>query len=330
MYLNRYSANKQKPLKSIFENIENEEVKNDTDISYCNTEEIISIIFNNFNIQRFSYFVSVYDVVMGYKQFCLDNDLVDKMKFYSNYEQVSQIKYSTDDLFKIFYNNISKIETYSTPDELYRFLCNNIYFTDPIKENEYDKLHGNTISIMGMEICFLMLNFYGIANTESIMLPRISVYILSNNKVKITTDKKDYIITGNTAKLIIKVFSANRIRILRGEKDFFKNLNAKYLLAFEDDNSEILLKKRVTKYKVKYSADCVRSEHKVYPTYNDITFNGAIYSMVEYTKNNKCSINFNDRNEILNLYKKITGSNVQNYMMKYEIIARYKMMLNNK
>lgn len=328
---------KERELQAIFEKISKIENDRDLDIAQINPDEYPEIIYNTFDVQRFTYFRQLYYRLHQYREFVFDKGLID-IKWSFMYSKIKTL--NGDDLFDIFQNLRQKYDPeiiFYTPDYLCQYLEKNLYPNLLAKEMVYSSYlnEGLAIFLERLQIIYALLTYLGIDKDNRCSISKSS-FIGTDNAIMFLANKRLPIyITGYTWQILNDALNADYLLFLRdtakhGIMPVYKELHKIAFLSYLSDETIDDMKKRSNSMYIKFSRDSKDGICKI-PSLGNIAFQGVLFEICRRINDDEA---LNTHTNIIKLFNYLTNSKLSSSdVMAYEIIRevkyRYTYMLNH-
>lgn len=327
---------KEHELNAIFEKISEIEIDRNLDIAQINPDEYPDIIYQVFDVQRFTYFRQLFYRLHQYREFVFDKGLLD-IKWLFMY-QTNPKSLSGEDLFDIFKELREKYDPeiiFYTPDYLCKYLEKYLYPMLLMNEEIYSSyLHdGMAIFSERLQIIYAILAYLGVKKEHRCSIPKSS-FIITDDSIMFFADRRlTHYIKGYTKDLLSECLEAGSVLFLRdtakhGIMPIYKDLNrVTFLSYFSDETPNDMIKRSNTMYN-KFSRDIKDSVRKI-PSLGNIEFQGIIAEICRrINSDNILNTNLN----IITLFNYLTNSklsfgDIRAYEVTREVQYRYKYML---
>lgn len=300
-------------VKTIFEAIEYAERSLDTDICDIHPTSYIEILVNSSDKKiNFSEFYSKLSLLLRYRIFCQAKGLIEEEKFYANNKSFEYLS-NRDCVFKIYNEAYGNKFDINTPAELYRLLK----YAYKKELEEIDDAAEVDFVYEELSIIQLQMQYHGITKEEMTVLRISDIKVIDEDIAFL--NRKNTITDKQLSKLVEKRLK-NKFIIKRNS---LLPLSDTFFFGIGNDDSEEKVRKRMMALYHKYMRQRKGSDDNL-PTNKEIQFNGIVYQMCMETRNEE----INDEFEIARLYKKVTGKQIANNLLRREVVGKYHEMYN--
>ena len=332
----KLSKAKERELEAIFEKISEVEINRNLDIAQIDPAEYPEIIYQTFDIQRFTYFRQLYYRIHQYREFVFDKGLLDtKWLFIYNKEPRSL---NGEDLFNIFLDLREKFDPeiifYNT-DYLCKYLEKYLYPILLLQEDSFASYLQEGVAVFAerIEMVYAVLTYLGVEKENRCAIPKSS-FINSDNSIMFLANKRLPIyISEYTREIINKVLNADFMLFLRdsskhGVIPVHQELHKITLLSYAADETIDDMKKRSNVMYMKFSSRSQNGIRKI-PSLGNIAFQGVISEICKRIHSDEA---LNTNTNIIKLFNYLTDSklsfgDIGAYEVTREVDYRYKYML---
>lgn len=305
-------------IKTLFDEIEREEIKRDKDISYIKVAEYPYIILDCADIQTLDRLLFYVRLLKRYRTFCYNMDYLDA-ETYELTEYASD-ESMVDSMFEIYYDykkDDAQDFIWYSPKIFCETLSN--AFGGVLLERADVNIASNEMLLL-----FIMLQYYGIKTKDVCTLKKSDVVIYdanSTNPYALIIKYGDVIkIGGYVAILLQRRLNSEYIKNSNGQT---YALDKEYLLLYNDDDPDD--NDRYYQYQRSYARKTSSSDMDL-PKLATIIKRGAIHKMCQYIM--KYNLPYKEQNVIIAMYNAITGNSVTNATTKRDIMLEFKLQYN--
>lgn len=315
-------------LLSMFEQFAENEYTIDTDLCDMHPKQYAILLAECSHYNKFSSFRTNYGLLLIYRDYCLKNGLINKIKYSGNLQRfaTNNAAHVTDrELYNIF-DQYRKLyyKYFYHPEDLYDYLFNQLYDIRRIKnkstripdnngfanikiENTFAK---ETINADELVVVYLCLLYYGIPKTQCCNIKNQDIIIDESRERIVIQLGHEYFTVGIFLREILeRIMNAKYILRFRNMTATFVPKNQEYLLCYESDDTPEERIKRNKRLSDKYYKDAERQGEDVISV-REIIDQGAIYRM--------CILSYDQHfypktmQDHIDLYKAVGGTGAMN------------------